>query len=76
MKRISKHFGSIRKGRSKKCFLESSKIVEKEDRDFFDYPSDNYLFIVQWKGLKIVYIGLNFNNIDSTKMVKIYGRRK
>ena len=76
MKRISKHFGSIRNGRCMKCFLESSKIVEKEDRGFFDYPSDNYLFIVQWKGIKIVYIDSNFNNIDSTKMVKLYGRRK
>ena len=66
---------TIHENRTMKCPLRPSKAVEKEERGFFDYRSDEYTSIVQWKDNKVVYIGSNFNNIEPTKMVKRYSQR-
>ena len=39
--------GTIREGRTTKCPLRPSKIVEEEERGFFDHRSDEYMFIEQ-----------------------------
>ena len=59
-----------------KCPLPPSKSVEKEKRGFLYHRSDDYVFIVQWNDNKVVYLGLNFSNIEPTKMVKRYSQRK
>ena len=59
-----------------KCQLRPSKYVEKEERDFFDHRSNDYVSIVQWKDNKLVNLGSNFSNIEPTKMVKRYSQRK
>ena len=59
-----------------KCPLQPSKSVEKEERGFFDHLSDDYVSIVQWKDNKVVHFGLNFSNIEPTKMVKRYSQRE
>ena len=56
--------------------LRTSKSVEKEERGFYDHCSDDYLFIVQWKNNKVVYLGSNFSNIEPTEMVKRYSQRE
>ena len=58
------------------CPLLPSTSVEKEELGFFDHCSDNRVFIVQWMDNKVVYLGLNFRNIEPTKMVKCYSQRE
>ena len=45
-----KTLGTIREGRTMKCLLQSSKTVEKEKRGFFDYCSNDYVFILLLAG--------------------------
>ena len=66
---------TIREYRSTKCPLRSS-IVLKEKRGFYDYRSDDYVSIVQWKDNKVVYIASNFVNIAPKKVVKRYSQRE
>ena len=56
--------------------LRSSKIVFKEKRGFYDYQSDDYISIVQWKDNKVVYIASNFVNIAPIKVVKWYSQHE
>ena len=58
-----------------KCPLRPSKAVDKENRGFFDYRSDDYVSIVQWKDNKVVYMGSNLSNIEPTKKVKRFSQR-
>ena len=67
---------TIRKNRTLKCPLKLSKYVKNEKRVFFDYRSDEYVSIVQWKDNKVVHMGSNFCNIEPSKMVKRYCRRE
>ena len=53
-----------------KCTLRSSKVVLKEKWGFYDYQSDDYVSIVQWKDNKVVYIASNFVNIAPIKVLK------
>ena len=59
-----------------KCPQRPLKSIEKEERDFFDHRSNDYVSIVQWKDNKVVYLGSNFSNIEPTKMVKRYNQRE
>ena len=59
-----------------KCPLRSSKVVLKEKWGFYDYRSDDYISIVQWKDNRVVYIAFNFVNIAPIKMVKRYSQRE
>ena len=58
-----------------KCLLRPSKAVDKENRGFFDYHSDDCVSIVQWKDNKAVYMGSNFSNIEPTKKVKRFSQQ-
>ena len=68
--------GTIREGRTMKYPLRPSISIEKEELGFFDHRSDDYMSIAQWKDNKVVYLGLNFSNIEPTKMVKRYSQRE
>ena len=57
-----KALGAIRENRTMKCPLRPSKAVDKENREFFDYHSDDYM-------------GSNFSNIEPTKKVKRFSQR-
>ena len=59
-----------------KCPLRSLKVVLKEKWGFYDYRSDDYVSIVQWKDNKVVYIAFNFVNIAPIKVVKRYSQRE
>ena len=56
--------------------LRSLKVILKKKRGFYDYRSDDYVSIVQWKDNKVVYIASNFVNITSIKVVKRYSQRE
>ena len=68
--------GIIREKHKMKCPLRSSKVVLKEKLGFYDYRSDDYVSIVQWKDNKVLYIASNFVNIAPIKMVKRYSQRE
>lgn len=69
--------GTIRENRTMKCPMQASKVVEKKERrGFYDYRSDDYVSIVQWKDNKVVYIGSNYTNIEPTKVAKRYSRKE
>ena len=69
-------FETIRKNRTMKWPLRSSKVVFKEKRVFYDYRSDNYVSILLWKDNKVVYIASNFVNIAPITVVKLYSQRE
>ena len=64
--------GTMQENRTMKCPLRSSKVVLKHKREFYDYWSDDYVSIVQWKDNKVVYIASNFVNFAPIKLVKRY----
>ena len=71
-----KALGTICEGRTIKCSLRPSKSVEKEEGGFFDHRLDDHVSIVQCKHNKVIYLGSNFSNMESTKIVKRYSQRE
>ena len=65
--------GTIREYCTTKYPLRSS-IVHKEKRGFYDYRSDDYVSIFQWKDNKVICIASNFVNIAPIKVVKRYSQ--
>ena len=56
-----------------------TKVIESRSQrelGFYDYRSDDYVSVVQWKDNKVVYIASNFVNITPIKMVKRYSQRE
>ena len=68
--------GTIREGHTMKCPLRPLKSVEKEEWGFFEHRSDNCVSMVQWKENNFVYLGLNFSNMEPTKIGKRYSQRE
>ena len=54
----SKATGTIRENQILKCPFHSSKFVARKDLDFYDSTSNEFMWIVQWKDNKVVYIQL------------------
>ncbi|XP_030753599.1 piggyBac transposable element-derived protein 2-like [Sitophilus oryzae] len=70
--------GTIRENRQKNCNIQSSKMMDKEERGTYDYRfnCENNLLIVKWKDNSVCSMASNHDFIEPLNYVKRWSRAK